>query len=80
MQQFNTKLTCSKCGDSGIKSLFCKGAVAARTCWKYGIGVREEHLHRACGQCGYEWFESCIDSNLATSNLYVVQGKERLAA
>jgi len=50
---------CKKCGSIDI-------AVFYHSCWgdcDYGDKHKrqEEHLHKNCRKCGYDWVEDCLD-------------------
>lgn len=52
---FNLNAECTKCGAIDISIIYCSGGTS--TCYKY-----EEHIHRTCRRCGYNWTEMCLDS------------------
>ena len=60
---FDERADCPKCGHDDITVHYCRGRESQRTtyelCWKEGI--EDEHLHRKCCRCHYEWLEKCIE-------------------
>ena len=57
MEQFNSKATCPKCGIKDIGSSYCMGNANNIRCY-YDIN---EHIHRICVRCQYQWVEKCLD-------------------
>ncbi len=57
MKPFNSKAFCPKCRSKDIGTLFCKvrGMNPMNGCDAY---AHQDHFHRNCHRCGYEWFEA----------------------
>ena len=62
LADFEPDAGCPKCangtGKGEAQTKYCPGRLtkAAVICF----GRREEHLHRKCGRCGFEWLEGCV--------------------
>jgi hypothetical protein len=48
---------CPKCNHDDITLMYCEGARPAQLCWPYH---HDEHHHRHCTRCHYEWLEAVI--------------------
>ncbi len=58
MKKYQDDRPCVKCGFSNIISTeYCR---CERILCIYHLD--EEHLHRVCQRCGYEWAEATLDS------------------
>ena len=51
---FDPEATCPKCGYDKVLTHFCPDAAPAELCWPY---IDEEHMHRECDRCQFEWLE-----------------------
>ena len=54
---------CPKCGGGNISIKFCDGV--PRSC---KLNRPIDHMHRACGECHYEWYERTKDGIEATES------------
>lgn len=56
------KHSCTKCGNSGAKTLYLNTGQTCTHC--YNEGFRSlwgmERLHRVCERCGFSWDEACV--------------------
>jgi len=66
MQPFNPDAKCAKCGSDNIHSIFCVDPRYYSSCRKWPNEVREEHIHRNCKTCRYEWLEAPLDKKVDT--------------
>jgi hypothetical protein len=58
LPNFDPLQVCPKCTSHEVKSAFCTGR--APDC---SFGAIREHMHRACGSCGFTWLTRCADQN-----------------
>lgn len=64
MQPFNPEAKCAKCGSDDIHSKFCY----RRVCWKWPNRIEgEQHMHRYCQICRYDWVEAPLDKKVDTN-------------
>ena len=56
MEPFNVKNRCPKCGGTAKAEYHCDKDPRCD-----GDLNESEHLHRTCGQCGYDWLEKPLD-------------------
>lgn len=63
LSAFTPDATCIKCGWYKVKVLYCPGGTddnrVGLSCFADTAG--QEHLHRQCKRCGYEWHEKTLD-------------------
>lgn len=66
LEEYNPKAKCSKCGYKTVGTIYCDQKLLNEEhvmCTDYiGMGSRkeQEHLHRVCERCKFEWIERCI--------------------
>ena len=60
LPKYNPNVTCRKCGCTDIKTEYCehKGGRLMEICW---CKVDDEHMHRTCERCRYEWLEAVLN-------------------
>ena len=66
---------CPKCGHKDVHTGYCASGRPAMICW---LIVDDEHLHRYCQRCHYEWLEACLDPT-AVQSVAAEYEKENLA-
>ncbi len=63
---FNMLTECPKCGSERLSRKYCESVVSYN---QHPFGMTDQmyagHLHRICGDCGYEWLERPKDSKEA---------------
>ena len=64
MKAFDEKATCPKCSHASV-SITHQRRYLVGIC-HYGDCSADEHLHRRCQRCGYQWAEACIDASEAS--------------
>lgn len=53
---FRLKNLCTKCGSKSIATRYCTGNVP-----QCDVRAFRDHLHRTCGECGYDWKQETKD-------------------
>ena len=59
--------TCEKCGETDINTYYCEGSERSffnSKCRDYRNRIKEEHLHRRCKNCNFEWLEACFEESI----------------
>ncbi|MBU6429783.1 MAG: hypothetical protein KGR26_12280 [Cyanobacteria bacterium REEB65] len=73
---FDVARRCPKCGFNAIAALFC--GPGNRKCMSDQLP--DEHFHRVCGLCTYQWPEACPDfEHRATLERCLVKGESTLS-
>ena len=62
LKKYDQEGVCPKCGHGAIDVWFCAGGRPGKRCWD-DFTDTQEHLHRQCRGCHYEWQEACLDAN-----------------
>lgn len=65
---FDAEATCVKCAWEDVRVLHCASRTYSSYDLCYEIGQREpyeDHFHRTCGRCHYEWLEAPLDAQAA---------------
>lgn len=52
---------CPKCGHKDVSTHYVSASYWARYDCRHHPSTNEEHLHRWCRRCDYQWAERCID-------------------
>lgn len=52
------ELTCHKCGCRDTNTFYCKGGSYT---WECSFRVSDEHLHRQCRCCKFEWIDKVLE-------------------
>ncbi len=61
MKPFNAKATCSKCGAEPVAIHAGFHSRADISSHAICYHTEQEHIHRSCGRCHYEWLEAPLD-------------------
>ena len=56
MKPYDPDGKCLKCGWGEASTHYHPGGI-----WGATGCPREEHLHRYCQRCGYDWIEACLE-------------------
>lgn len=67
MLAYSKPRKCTKCGQSGASTEFCNEPKWGKVCWQPSKDghIPEEHLHRVCLNCGFEWLEKTVEEKSA---------------
>lgn len=55
MKPYDPAGKCPKCGGAVVSTDYHPSGV-----WRTGC-IREEHQHRYCRRCNYDWIEACLE-------------------
>jgi hypothetical protein len=55
---------CSKCGYEDISTQYVEPDRPYAYGCRFHKTTNDEHLHRYCRRCGYEWAEACIEQEM----------------
>lgn len=67
---FDKERACPKCGHANGRSpreQWCAGTTLCRQVFKKTPAIAENHFHRYCDRCSYEWYELPMDFDTANA-------------
>ena len=70
---------CPKCGGQDISTRYHSKESAMDICWCSGIDM-QEHMHRYCRNCHYEWLEASLSTAVDHKDEILKRAKDTLYA
>lgn len=58
---FDPSARCPKCAGADVQVTFCMGGWDCTPSVRFRVKWGQEHLHRRCQRCSYDWPEAPID-------------------
>lgn len=66
MEEFAPNRSCPKCAYEKVRVWYCEKEQPALICWcALDEMDDDEHFHRTCERCFYEWLEKTLQSDAA---------------
>lgn len=67
LPKYNPELNCPKCAHGDVSTSYCVEERPGKVCWCSGVR-KNDHLHRRCRRCSYEWLEDAWRGELVAIN------------
>jgi len=64
LPKYNPDAKCPKCDYLNVNSVYCEEPQVAEICYEFTYREAElqEHIHRTCQCCHYEWLEAALSA------------------